>query len=335
MAPIVEIIQPDRPGRCVCRRRSNPRPWAFFGQESAVTTLGIDIGGTAVKAALLHPDGSSHTHVSTGYARPDRDRLRSAIAEAVGGIGRVDTSAVRAVGLCVPGRRAASGDRIELAVNVPGLEGYPFDRIVAEALGRSLPVRVCSDAEAATIDAARDHPAAHRVLGIAIGTGVGASLVENGRPLRIGAGTIGHLGQVDIGLLPGVAAPGEGPIGPDGGRNSLEAYLGAAALRSRLGDDFASRLAALPAAEPALLALVRAVRIGLAIYTPDLVLVLGGLGLALKPHHQALDRAIRADLSRIAPAGWRLEFGRSRFHAALGACRMAAGCSDTNGDSET
>ncbi len=304
-----------------------------------MTTLGIDIGGTAVKAALLHPDGSSRTGVSAGYARPDRDRLRLAIAEAVGALGgggggaSAEGSAIRAVGLCVPGRRAASGDCIELAVNVPGLEGYAFDRIVAEALGRPRPVCVCSDAEAATIDAASDHPTARRVLGIAIGTGVGASLVEGGHPLRIGAGTIGHLGQVDIGSFPAGAAGnpgGDEPIGPDGGRNSLEAYLGVAALRGRLGDDFASRLASLPATDPALLALVRAVRIGLAIYTPDLILILGGLGLALKPHHQTLDRAIRTDLSRIAPTGWRLDFGRSRFHAALGACRLAVDFSDTN-----
>jgi predicted NBD/HSP70 family sugar kinase len=288
-----------------------------------VTTLGIDIGGTAVKAALLGPDGASRTSVSAAYTRPDRQQLRSALRQAVG---EVSLEGVRSVGLCVPGRRAPSGGCVRLSVNVPGLEGYPFDQIVTDSVGRSLPVRVCSDAEAATIDAARDHPNARRVLGIALGTGVGASLVEQGRPLRLGQGTIGHLGQVDIGLLPGIEPPG--PIGPDGGRNSLEAYFGVAALRDRFGPEFSEVLPRLPMSDPALLALVRAVRIALAVYTPDLVLLLGGLGLALKAQREQIDAAIRRDLTRIAPSGWTLEFGRSRFHAAMGAARLAVEFSD-------
>jgi predicted NBD/HSP70 family sugar kinase len=284
-----------------------------------MSTLGIDIGGTAVKAAVLHTDGSSQTALSAAYARPDRSSLRSAVAMAVGGL---DVSGVSAVGLCVPGRRGASGDRIDLAVNVPGLQHYPFRSLVSDALGRDVPVRICSDAEAATLDAARDFPGARRVLGIAIGTGVGASLIETGRPIRIGSGTIGHLGQVDIGLMPGVPAPG--PIGPDGGRNSLEAYLGAPALRERLGSEPGDVMRTLTPDDPAVLALVRAVRIGLAIYTPDLVVLLGGIGLSLEPLGSVIEAVVRTDLTSIAPSGWRLAFGRSRFHAALGAARWAA-----------
>lgn len=281
-------------------------------------TLGIDIGGTAVKAAVLHTDGSSVTAVSSPYIRPDRSSLRTAVAMAVGGL---DVSEVSAVGLCVPGRRGPSGDRVDLAVNVPGLQGYPFKDLVSDVLTREVPVRVCADAEAATLDAARDFPGARRVLGIAFGTGVGASLMEAGRPVRIGSGTVGHLGQVDIGLMPGVPAPG--PIGPDGGRNALEAYLGAPALRERLGSELGDLVPSLAPDDPAVLALVRAVRIALAIYTPDLVIVLGGVGLAFEPHGQVIEGAVRKDLTAIAPSGWRLAFGRSRFHAALGAARWA------------
>lgn len=283
-----------------------------------MTTLGVDIGGTAVKAAVLAPDGHVRTSVSTPYARPDRVQLRTAVREAAE---QLDLDRVEAVGLCVPGRRAPSGRCVDLAVNVPGLEGYEFERIVADAVGRSIPLRVCSDAEAATIDAARDHPHADRILGIAIGTGVGTSLVEHGRALRLGDGTIGHLGQLDIGLLPGVEPPG--PLGPDGGRNSLEAYLGVGALRTRLGPDFADHLGRLAPSDPALLALVRAIRIGVGVYTPQLVLVLGGLGIALRVHREAIERMVRLDLTSVAPRGWQLDFGRSRFHAAQGAARLA------------
>ncbi len=289
-----------------------------------MTTLGIDIGGTAVKAAVLAADGAATTSVSDPYTRPDRAVLRAAVRDAVA---RLDPSGIRAVGLCVPGRRCAAGTHVELALNVPGLERYPFTEIVSDAIGRKAPVRVCSDAQAATTDAARDHPNARRVLGIAIGTGVGASLLEHGRPLRLGECTIGLLGQIDVGRPDGVDPPG--PIGPDGGRNSLEAYLGVAALRGRFGTDFAAALPDLPASDPALLALARAIRIALAVYTPDLVLILGGLGLALRAHAEPLEAMVRTDLTSIAPRGWALAFGRSRFHAAVGAARMAVDFSDT------
>lgn len=288
-----------------------------------MNAIGIDIGGTAVKAALLDGRGGSQTACSASYVRPDRTVLIEAVREAVralppgnGTIGRV--------GLCLPGRRHAAGDRIELAVNVPGLEGYAFGDLVEDAIGRRAAHTVVSDAEAATLDAAAIHGDADRVLGIAIGTGVGACLLEDRRAVRIGRGSGGHLGQWDVGPIGNLH-----PLGPDGGRGSLEGYVGVAAFRSRFGEAFAERISTLPADDPALVALIRAVRIALAVYTPDVVLILGGLGIALAPHARVIEEGVRAELSRVAPPGWRLAFGTSRFHAAMGAARMAATYPDT------
>ena len=285
--------------------------------------LGIDVGGTAVKAAARSPDGSVRLGASARYLRPDRQTLRAAIRDAVGSV--VDAVPTR-VGMCLPGRRAAAGDRIELAVNVPGLQDYAFREIVQDAIGDAVPFRVVSDAEAATRDAAMAHPQRQRVLGMAIGTGVGVALVEHGVPVRIGRGTIGHLGQIDIGPMPGTPSPG--PLGPDGGRNSLEAFLGVHALTARFGHDLSAHLPNLSKDDPAILALVRAVRIGLAIYTPDLVLLLGGIGLAMGPRLAELDGMIRTDLTRVAPPGWTLAVGTSLHHAALGAASLAGEFSD-------
>lgn len=282
-----------------------------------MSAIGIDIGGTAVKAALFDGRGRLETACSASYVRPDRVMLVAAVKEALGKLAG-GAASVQRVGLCLPGRHHAAGDRIELAVNVPGLEGYLFEELVADAVGRNVPHIVVSDAEAATLDAASDHPDARRVLGIAIGTGVGACLMEDGRAVRIGRGSGGHLGQCDVGPIGGTH-----PLGPDGGRGSLEAYLGVAAFRARFGAGFGDRIASLPADDPALVALARAIRIALAIYTPDLVLLLGGLGIALEPHRKAIEGEVRLELTRVAPAGWRLAFGTSRFHAAVGAARLA------------
>lgn len=289
-----------------------------------MTTLGIDIGGTAVKAALSSPREPRDfiTSISTEYARPDRTTLNTAIRQAISGLPPEILRDIAAVGLCVPGRRARDGASIELAVNVPGLVGYRFDDLIADAIGRSAPLVLLGDAEAATLDLAHEHPGPSRVLGIAIGTGVGIAVVEHGRAVGIGSGGAGHFGQIDVGPIGDGATPGS-IIGPDGGRDSLEAYLGLPALRARFGAELPTRIATLGEHDPALIALARAIRIGLALYTPDRVLLLGGLGLAFKPLGGRIEAMIRDGLTGVAPRGWTLGFGSSRFHAARGAARAA------------
>ncbi len=288
-----------------------------------MTTLGIDIGGTAVKAALLS-GGSVRTGISGEYARPDRETLRAAIGHAVRDvIGDTAGVPIERVGLCVPGRRASDGASIELAVNVPGLVGYRFDDLVGDALGRPAGVVLLGDAEAATLDVVRGLRTEERVLGVAVGTGVGVALVERGRSLGIGGGGLGHLGQIDVGPIGDGITPGD-RVGADGGRNSLESYLGLPALRARFGDALSEGIASMSDRDPALIALSRAIRIALALYTPRRVVLLGGIGMALGRHASRIDALVRDGLTSVATEGWGLGFGCSRHHAACGAAQAAS-----------
>ena len=61
--------------------------------------IGIDIGGTSVKAAAVENGHCLWTGQSRFYCRPDADQLRSAIRAAVGG----RAHDVDAIGLCAPG----------------------------------------------------------------------------------------------------------------------------------------------------------------------------------------------------------------------------------------
>lgn len=276
-------------------------------------TLGIDIGGTAVKAAYRQAE-VVEVAISSEYARPDREQLAAAVRQAVTGLGPVRPVSV---GLCVPGRKSADGESIKLAVNVPGLEGYRFADLLNDAGVDACNPTVASDAVAATIDIAAES-GGHRVLGIALGTGVGMALIEAGRPIYIGQRSIGHLGQIDVG--PCSLDP---VFGPDGGRNSLEGYVGVPALRKRFGADFAQRLSGLSEDDPAIVALCRAIRICLAVYEPDRVVLLGGLGLAMRPLEERIRRGVTEGLTSVAPPDWTLGFGTDRFHAARGVCRLA------------
>ncbi len=274
--------------------------------------IGLDIGGTSVKIAALR-DGSWRVASSERYSMPDRDALRAAIRSAW------DELAIEApasdVGLCVPGIPAPDARSIEVAVNLPGLVGWDLNEMICDALG----VDVCRvtrtiDAIAALRDWQARTRATGRSLGIAMGTGVGLCVLDGDSVATWTDGGPGHLGQIDV----TVGDPDEAPVGPDGGRGGLEAYVGARAIEQTGGIE-----RAFAPGEPGLLALARAIRICHAIYRPDTVVLLGGIGIRLA-RHAALEQAIRRDLTSVARPEWRLAFGDDDFHAARGAARAAA-----------
>lgn len=281
-----------------------------------MNTVGIDIGGTAVKVLRMTASGAETLGVSGEYARPDRSTLRAAVRSALGVLGDQPSDAV---GLCVPGRRAADSESVDLSINVPGLMGYAFRDLISDMFGRPVPFTVLSDAEAATRDLAQRHPHARRVLGIAMGTGIGAALLEDGKVIRLGRGSVGHLGQIDLGAI----GPGLVPVGPDGGRGSAEGYLGVGVLRSRFGVDLSGIHQGLGEDDPVVQAAARLIRVALAIYTPDVVAMVGGVSLALRPLAPVIERLVRAELTSVAPRGWSLVFGNCRHHAARGAAMAA------------
>ena len=281
-----------------------------------MASLGIDIGGTSVKAALIEGGNVVVMRKSAGFSRPDTGRLVEAVRDAVGD---VDRSRVGAVGLCCPGVLDRASRTITLSVNVPGLVGVPLDEIVGRALGPGLPApAIMSDASAVAYDIYVSRGLSGRLLCISLGTGVGASVLdEGGRFLHVSGESPGHIGQVDVTLDDVTPVP----VGPDGGAGSLEAYIGAAALREMYGEHW---VAEIDASDPPVRGLVRAIRIAHAVYRPNHVCLTGGVGIRLKGLLGEIRAAVEDKLTSVARAGWSLSVGESDFHAACGAARWAA-----------
>lgn len=278
--------------------------------------LGIDIGGTSIKLALLDAGRVVVTAQSSRYARPSFDGLAAALREA---LQTLDLSkGVASLGLCAPGLRDPATGVVTKAVNLPGMVGHTFADLLAHAGAPGLPPPVIvTDAHAAALDYWTCMPAAGRLLAISLGTGVGACVLDDGTPLIVSGAGPGHLGQVDVGLL-----EPDRPIGPDGGAGSLEAYMGLPALRQRYGDRLVQAVTRADVEQPPLRALVQALRIAHAIYRPQRVALLGGVGLALAGRVDDLHAAVSRGLTGLAREGWTLEAGQSAFHAASGAARL-------------
>jgi fructokinase len=284
--------------------------------SAGITALGIDVGGSSVKLAAVR-DGQTLWQVqSATYSRPTREQLADAIRAAIAG--RFERGSV--VGICVPGRRDATGRTVVLSVNLPALNGLNLDELVNQAIGQ--PPRetvVATDAVATAYDIYAINNLSGRLLSLALGTGVGAAVIdEGGIPLRVDGESPGHIGQMDVSI------EGDPVIGPDGGRGSLEGYIGVPALVARYGDDMASTLQKLGPGDSALKALARAIRICHAMYCPDHVAITGGLGNRMSHLLPVIRQLVETDLSSIAKKGWTLIAGSDDFHAAKGAAKFAA-----------
>lgn len=279
-------------------------------------SLGIDVGGTSVKMALLEDGNVRWTGQSGFYARPDADAIVNALREAADG--RV-TGAVDRCGICVPGLLDDARTKVTLSVNVPGLMQLPIAEFVRRAFGEiGAQPRVQNDAQSCAADVVVALKLSGRTLVLAMGTGVGAAVLDGGVPLLVDGESPGHLGQVDV------SVGDDAPIGPDGGRGSLEGYFGVPALRRDYGPDVNATLAKLTATDPPLRALARVIRIGHAMYRPHHVVLAGGIGTRLAPKLDILRGLVEDKLTSVARPERTLQCAADDFHAACGAARLAS-----------
>jgi glucokinase len=280
-----------------------------------MTSLGIDIGGTSVKVAARDGEGKLlWTGQSPFYKRPDTETLLQSIRAAIAG--RLDHAS--AVGICVPGLLDRPRRTITAAVNVPGLVEIPLDVIIERALGSrpEKPAEILNDAVSSGHDLYNSRRAKGRLLVMALGTGVGAAVLDDGVPLFVEGASPGHLGQLDV------SVPGHPVVGPDGGAGGLEGYIGANVLAEKYGD-VAETLKKFRGDEPEIRALAHAIRIAHAIYRPHHIIISGGLGTRMGHLLPALRARVEDRLTSIAQPGWTLTTGDSDFHAAQGASSIA------------
>ncbi len=285
-------------------------------------SIGIDIGGSSVKAALIE-DGCLTTARSSGYAKPSREELIRAVQDAVYLLGsRVDDSTP--VGLCLPGKQSEQGDRVIRSINLPCLNDWVFDEMLDSMLDWTpMGISVVSDIKATAIDLVTQYELVGRVGVIAIGTGVGFAMIEDGALIDLGSGSAGHLGQLDVGRC-----AQDDRFDAEGSRNTLESFVGVRALRNELGAHDESVITAyLRSAHvdtPCLLALARALRVVHEMHVPDTIMLAGGIGIALQSRHDLIHTLVNEGSTPIVYTEWNLMFGDSLYHAAAGAARVAS-----------
>ncbi|GBF76844.1 ROK family transcriptional regulator [Paenibacillus sp. 598K] len=184
--------------------------------------IGVDIGGTGIRSALVDPEGVIVKH----HAEPTPARLgREAIVDTVlGGIHRMIAEArllereVQGIGVGSAGQINASSGIVEFAVDtLPDWQGTPIRGIIRDYCGH-LPIWVDNDVNAIAL--AEQHYGAGRdyqhFICLALGTGIGGAIVESGRLVRGSFGGAGEFGHLSVQL--------DGPRCSCGNYGCLELY---------------------------------------------------------------------------------------------------------------
>jgi len=180
-----------------------------------VYTLGIDLGGTYARAAVVDAAGRILSSAKTALT----ERAPAAVVEAIhsataGALASADGAPIHGCGVGVAGQLGENG-RVLVGPNL-GWRDVPFGALLSARLGR--PVRVVNDLAAAAWGEL--HAGAGRgtkdLFVVYVGSGVGSCLVSGGRMVRGATGVAGEFGHIKV-------TP-NGRLCGCGERGCLEAY---------------------------------------------------------------------------------------------------------------
>jgi glucokinase len=196
--------------------------------------LGIDIGGTSTKFALVDRAGriaARHSFPTT--EQPDEHAFLDTLLGVVGVLS--DSYALAGIGAGAPSVNEQNGT-IEYAANLPFRKAFPFVDLVSERTG--LPVFLVKDSNASTLGEMRYGTAEgmrHFVL-LTLGTGLGCGVVSDGKLLQGARGHAGEAGHICVER--GGRACGCGRSG------CLETYVSATGLKRTVFEMLGQSLAA-------------------------------------------------------------------------------------------
>ncbi len=198
--------------------------------------IGLDLGGTNIKAGVVSRDGKllGRLHISTG--RGSDVVIANLIKAAQSAVKRskISMNAIAAVGIASPGPLSTAAGIVYRSANLPGWSNVHLRDRIASALGK--PATLENDAKAAAYGeywagVGRNKSVRSMVM-LTLGTGVGGGIIVNGRLVHGATESAAEIGHTII-------VPGGDPCGC-GQRGCLEVYTSA----HRTGERAVARLKA-------------------------------------------------------------------------------------------
>ncbi len=183
--------------------------------------IGIDVGGTNVKIALVDEGGkiiysnSVPTYANMGYEYTVNN-IKQAIRDLMKETNNYEKT-IEAIGFDFPGQVDYKTGVVKLAPNIPGWVNIPIAEMIEKEF--NIPTKIDNDVRCATLGemmfgAGRG---CDNFVCITVGTGIGSGIVVNGQIVRGASNAAGEIGHIKLQMQ-------DGPLCGCGDRGCLEAY---------------------------------------------------------------------------------------------------------------
>ncbi len=190
--------------------------------------IGVDVGGTNVKIALVDTNGnivysnSIPTRAEMGF-----EYTISSIKQAVSDLmkeTKTSKDVIEGIGFGFPGQIDCTNGIVRLLPNIPGWVNVPIAKIMQDEF--QIPTKVDNDVRCAALGELNygAGKGCQNLICITIGTGIGSGLIINGKIVRGADNAAGEIGHIKLNMSD------ESPICGCGDTGCLEAYASGPAI---------------------------------------------------------------------------------------------------------
>lgn len=189
--------------------------------------IGIDVGGTNVKIALVDDNGKIiYSNSVPTYAKMGYEYTVNNIKQAIKDLMKetnTTPSDIEGIGFDFPGQVDCKTGVVKLAPNIPGWVNVPIAQMIEDEF--SISTRIDNDVRCAALGELKFGAGrgCENFICITVGTGIGSGIVINGKVVRGATNAAGELGHIKLQM-------NGGPICGCGDTGCLEAFASGPAI---------------------------------------------------------------------------------------------------------
>lgn len=189
--------------------------------------IGIDVGGTNVKIALVDDNGKIiYSNSVPTYAKMGYEYTVNNIKQAIKDLMKetnTTPSDIEGIGFDFPGQVDCKTGVVKLAPNIPGWVNVPIAQMIEDEF--HIPTRIDNDVRCAALGELKFGAGrgCENFICITVGTGIGSGIVINGKVVRGATNAAGELGHIKLQM-------NSGPICGCGDTGCLEAFASGPAI---------------------------------------------------------------------------------------------------------
>ncbi len=183
--------------------------------------IGIDVGGTNVKIALVDSNGkigysdTIPTRAEMGYeytVNNMKQAIRDLLTET-----KLSPKDIEGIGFGLPGQVDFKSGIVRLITNIPGWVEIPLAKMIEDEF--HIPTRIDNDVRCAALGELNfgAGKGCENLICITVGTGIGSGLIVNGKLVRGASNAAGEIGHIKLQMQ-------DGPICGCGDTGCLEAF---------------------------------------------------------------------------------------------------------------